>query len=96
MPASLNCVSHVSLMCLPCALVYPSGCHVDQASSIAETIASNPSSSVAFITVGVEIPLGALLGRGPAALAAVDLSQVRSRPVVKRCDQNKAKGLISH
>ena len=52
---------------------------MDQAQAVAEAIASTPTSAVLALTIGVEVPLGALLGRGPAGLAAMDLSQVRGR-----------------
>ena len=52
---------------------------MDQAQAVAEAIASTPTSAVLALTIGVEVPLGALLGRGFAGLAAMDLSQARGR-----------------
>lgn len=60
------------------------GCSTEQSQAVAEACASSPTSAISSITVGVEIPLGVLLGRGPAPLSAIDLSQVRSRPIPYR------------
>ncbi|GAX74544.1 hypothetical protein CEUSTIGMA_g1994.t1 [Chlamydomonas eustigma] len=55
-----------------------SGCSVEQAKAVAEAVSSNPTSAISSIICSTEVPLGPLLGRGTAALNAIDLSQAQS------------------